>query len=85
MNIPKDLVQYLQEVMLNKSERGVSMKHCEGDDLIIELQEIKDALNVMAAGVDAYNDSCAASCMNIIQRRLEQIIDEIREMSAPPK
>lgn len=61
------------------------MKKYEGDDLIIELQEVMDVLSVMAVGIDAYRDSAAASCMNMIHYRLEEIAKKIKEMSGIEK
>ena len=61
------------------------MKIYEGDDLLIELQEVMDVLSVMAVGIDAYHDSAAASCMNMIHYRLEAIAKRIKEMSGAEK
>lgn len=57
------------------------MKEYEREELIVELEQIINALTVMAAGSDAYKDKEAVGCMNMVKNELSRITKRISEMN----
>ena len=57
------------------------MKEYEQEELLVELGQIINALNVMAAGSDAYKDKEAGGCMNMGKNELSRITKRIPEMN----
>lgn len=57
------------------------MKEYEQEELLVELGQIINALNVMAAGSDAYKDKEAVGCMNMVKNELSRITKRISEMN----
>lgn len=59
------------------------MKECEREQLILDLAELKGAINIMMIGLDEIKEADAVSCLAILKYRLEQIIARIADI--PPE
>lgn len=59
------------------------MKECEREQLILDLAELKGAINIMMLGLDELKEADAVACMAVLKYRLEQIINRVADI--PPE
>lgn len=59
------------------------MRECEREQLILDLAELKGAMNIMMLGLDELKEADAVACIAVLKYRLEQILHRVADF--PPE